>query len=174
VGQIQMLQNALDDIGCVMRLRMRNELPHRGHFVTSTAKTRSNEKAERLRRRLLSGNHPERAGHDAPELGTSATCVRGHKRRSVPGVPNEGSPRTSPLGAQQQSWAQRERGRATHRSQAVREARGTGRPIARQRRCSGFCASQAFFFGRPLPRFTLTAPLAALVVFAEPFPLSAG
>jgi hypothetical protein len=34
--------------GCVMPLRMRNEFPHRGHFVTSTAKTRSVEKAERL------------------------------------------------------------------------------------------------------------------------------
>ena len=30
------------------RHRMRNELPHRGHFVTSTAKTRSSEKDERL------------------------------------------------------------------------------------------------------------------------------
>jgi hypothetical protein len=27
---------------------MRNEFPHRGHCVTSTAKTRSNEEAERL------------------------------------------------------------------------------------------------------------------------------
>jgi hypothetical protein len=34
--------------GCVMTLRMRNELPHRGHCVTSTAKTRSSEKAEGL------------------------------------------------------------------------------------------------------------------------------
>jgi hypothetical protein len=34
--------------GCVTTLRMRKELSHRGHFVTSTAKTRSNEKAERL------------------------------------------------------------------------------------------------------------------------------
>jgi hypothetical protein len=31
-----------------MTLRMRNELPHRRHCVTSTAKTRSSEKAERL------------------------------------------------------------------------------------------------------------------------------
>jgi hypothetical protein len=33
----------------------------------------------------------------------------------------------------------------------------------------------AFFFGRPRPRFTLApVPLAALVVFAEPLPASAG
>jgi hypothetical protein len=34
--------------GCVMTLRMRNELPHRGHFVTSTAQTPQQRKAERL------------------------------------------------------------------------------------------------------------------------------
>jgi hypothetical protein len=34
--------------GCVVTPRMRNALPHRGHCVTSTAKTRSSEKNERL------------------------------------------------------------------------------------------------------------------------------
>jgi hypothetical protein len=41
--------------------------------------------------------------------------------------------------------------------------------------CARVSVSQAFFLGRPLPRFTLTpAPLAALVAFAEPLPPSAG
>jgi hypothetical protein len=38
--------------GCVMTLRMRNEFPHRGDCVTSTARTRSSEKPKALMRSL--------------------------------------------------------------------------------------------------------------------------
>jgi hypothetical protein len=47
-GQIQMVQNALDDIELRDDAQDAQHVPTSRHCVTSTAKTRSSEKAERL------------------------------------------------------------------------------------------------------------------------------
>jgi hypothetical protein len=121
--------------GCVMTLRMRNELPHRGHCVTSTAKTRSSEKPSASMRgwaalirvfgfwilapREALFRHREQmdntvastlAGPLLPTRSRSAglvsTCRHGHARRSDPEAPDRATREPAPRRARRQSRAQ--------------------------------------------------------------------
>ena len=101
--------------GCVMTLRIRNEFPHHGHCVTSTAKARSSQKPSASMRSWAALTRFLDFGSWLPREGLirqSAQREPVTKRRNGaaaqlrahgPGQPRKPPPRR----AQQQSWARR-------------------------------------------------------------------